>query len=179
MKALRSNFLAFTQDSLAMPRKPRTTDFELDRQDRAILELLQRNNKTPQREIAEAVHLSAPAVQRRIAALEAAGVIAANVALVNPDAVGVGITSLVEVLLHDENAATVDAAKALFRDAPEVQQCYYVTGGTSFVLVILTADMRSYERLTRRLFAENTSVKSYRSLIALDRVKTSTALVLP
>ena len=86
---------------------------------------------------------------------------------------------IVEVLLHDENAATVDAAKALFRDAPEVQQCYYVTGGTSFVLVILTADMRSYERLTRRLFAENTSVKSYRSLIALDRVKTSTALVLP
>lgn len=162
-----------------MPSKPRGGDFALDRQDRAILEILQRDNKTPQRSIGEAVHLSAAAVQRRIAAMEAAGVIAANVALVDPDAVGVTITSIVEVQLHNENAATVDRARALFRDTPEVQQCFYVTGGISFVLVILTSDMRSYERLTRRLFAENEAVKSYRSLLALDRVKADTGLVIP
>ncbi len=162
-----------------MPRKPRSDDFALDRQDRAILDLLQRDNKTPQRTIADEVHLSAAAVQRRIAAMEAAGVIHRNVALVDPDAVGVTITSIVEVHLHDENAATVDRAKALFRDTPEVQQCYYVTGGASFMLIILAADMRTYERLTRRLFAENESVKSYRSLIALDRVKVETGLVVP
>ena len=162
-----------------MPRKPRSDEFSLDRQDRAVLDILQRDNKTPQRTIAEAVHLSTAAVQRRIAAMEAAGVIAANVALLDPDAVGVTITSIVEVQLHDENAATVDRAKALFLDTPEVQQCFYVTGGISFVLIILTADMRSYERLTRRLFAENESVKSYRSLLALDRVKAGTGLVVP
>ncbi|MNV77700.1 Leucine-responsive regulatory protein [compost metagenome] len=104
--------------------------------------------------------------------------IAANVALVDPEAVSATITSIVEVLLQDESAARVDAAKALFRDTPEVQQCYYVTGGSSFVLVIVAPDMRSYERLTRRLFAENASVKSYRSLIALDRVKTGAAITI-
>lgn len=162
-----------------MPRKPRSADFALDRQDRAILDILQRDNRTPQRSIAEVVHLSAAAVQRRIAAMEAAGVIAANVALVDPDAVGVTITSIVEVQLHSENAATVDRARALFLDTPEVQQCFYVTGGISFVLVILAADMRTYERLTRRLFAENESVKSYRSLLALDRVKAETRMIIP
>ena len=150
----------------------------LDAFDRAILRIVQQDNKTPQRAIAEAVNLSPAAVQRRIAAMEEAGVIARNVAVVEPDALSLAITALVEVHLRDERAGTVDAAKALFRNTPEVQQCYYVTGGVSFVLVIISRDMRSYEALTRRLFAENDLVDRYRTLIALDRVKADTALVI-
>ncbi|WP_431513148.1 Lrp/AsnC family transcriptional regulator [Variovorax sp. DAIF25] len=154
-------------------------DFVLDRQDRAILRILQCNNKTPQRVIADEVNLSAAAVQRRIAAMEAEGVIVGNVAIVNPEAVSATITSIVEVQLVDERAATVDRAKTLFRDTPEVQQCFYVTGGISCVLIIVAPNMRSYEGLTRRLFAENEAVKSFRSLVALDRVKTETSIVIP
>ena len=83
------------------------------------------------------------------------------------------------VHLKDERAATVDRAKAQFRETPEVQQCFYVTGGISFVLIIVAADMRTYEGLTRRLFAENELVESFRALVALDRVKTDTAIVIP
>lgn len=151
----------------------------LDAFDRAILRIVQRNNKTPQRAIAEAVNLSAAAVQRRIAAMEEAGVIAANVAVVDPEAVQLAITAIVEVYLRDERAATVDAAKALFRETPEVQQCYYVTGGTSFVLIVITPDMRAYEALTRRLFEQNDFIDRYRTLIALSRVKTGTSVVVP
>lgn len=151
----------------------------LDSFDRAILRIVQRDNRMPQRTIAEKVSLSAAAVQRRIAAMEAMGVIARNVAIVDPGAVAVTITAIVEVTLRDERAATVDAAKALFRDTPEVQQCFYVTGGISFFLIVVTTDMQAYERLTRRLFAENEAVASYRTLIALDRVKTDTAIVIP
>jgi Lrp/AsnC family transcriptional regulator, leucine-responsive regulatory protein len=161
-----------------MSRIP-NSDFVLDRQDRAILRILQCNNKTPQRVIADEVNLSAAAVQRRIAAMEAEGVIVGNVAIVNPEAVSATITSIVEVQLVDERAATVDRAKALFRDTPEVQQCFYVTGGISCVLIIVAPNMRSYEGLTRRLFAENEAVKSFRSLVALDRVKTETSIVIP
>lgn len=162
-----------------MPRKTVESDFVLDHQDRAILRIVQRNNKTPQRVIAEDVHLSAAAVQRRIAAMEAAGVIAHNVAIIDPDAVAATITAIVEVYLVDERASTTDRAKALFRGTPEVQQCYYVTGGVSFVLVIVAPNMRSYEKLTRRLFAENDLVKSFRTLVALDRVKTDSSIVIP
>ena len=156
-------------------RRPRP----LDRFDQAILRIVQQDNKTPQRSIAEAVNLSTAAVQRRIAAMEKAGIIRGNAAMIDPDALGMGITAIVEVHLFDERTHTVDRAKALFSAAPEVQQCYYVTGGTSFVLIILSPDMRSYEATTRRLFSQNESVASFRSLIALDRVKAGMGIPIP
>jgi len=158
-----------------MPKKSAPT---LDRYDKAILRILQVDNKMPQRSIADAVALSTAAVQRRVAAMEEAGVIQKNVALLDPEILGATITSIVEVRICDERAATVDTAKALFCDTPEVQQCYYVTGGASFILIIVTANMRTYEQLTRRLFAQNETVKSYRSLIALDRVKTGAIIAI-
>jgi DNA-binding Lrp family transcriptional regulator len=161
-----------------MPRKASAAT-GLDRYDRAILRIIQRDNKTPQRVIAEAVSLSAAAVQRRIAAMEAAGVIARNAAIVDPDALSMTITAIVEVYLTDERAHTVDRAKALFRGAAEVQQCFYVTGGTSFVLIVVVPDMRAYEALTRRLFEESELVARYRTLVALDRVKTDTEIIIP
>ena len=151
----------------------------LDSFDRAILRIIQHDNKTPQRAIAEAVNLSAAAVQRRIAAMEAAGIIEQNTAIIDTRAVQMAITAIVEVHLTDERLHTVDAAKALFRDAPEVQQCYYVTGGISFVLVIVSPDMAAYEATTRRLFAQNEAVASFRSLIALDRVKVGAEIIIP
>lgn len=148
----------------------------LDAFDRAILRIVQADTKTPQRAIAAAVNLSPAAVQRRIAAMEAAGVIAANVALVDRRALGLTITSIVQVTLVDERPATVDRARAVFVAAAEVQQCYYVTGGISFVLVIVTRDMIAYEALTRRLFADNETVAGYHSYLALDRAKTGMAV---
>lgn len=164
-----------------MARKSRKTisSTGLDAFDRAILRVLQTNNKTPHRVIAESVHLSVAAVQRRIVAMEESGVITGNVALVDPYAVHAAITAITEVQLRDERAATVDKAKALFKKTPEVQQCYYVTGGISFVLVIVAPDMRVYEGLTRRLFAENELVKNFSTLVALDRVKADTSIVVP
>ena len=163
----------------ALPRKSAHPVAGLDRHDRAILEIIQRDNKTAQRVIAEAVNLSTAAVQRRIAAMEKSGVITANVAVVDPDAVSATITAIVEIQLKDERAATADRAKDLFRRTPEVQQCFYVTGGISFVLIIIAPNMPTYEALTRRLFAENELVVSFRTLVALDRVKTGTAIVVP
>lgn len=157
----------------------RTRRTTLDSFDRAILRILQRDNRTPQRTIAEAVNLSAAAVQRRIAAMEASGVIAANVAIVDARAVQMTITAIVEVQLINERPPTVDAARALFEAAPEVQQCYYVTGGISFVLVIVSPDMVAYEATTKRLFSHNEAVASFRSLIALDRIKTGAEIVIP
>ncbi|WP_436355977.1 Lrp/AsnC family transcriptional regulator [Brevundimonas sp. CEF1] len=157
----------------ASPQRP------LDRFDRAILRIVQRDARTPQRTIAEAVNLSAAAVQRRIAAMEASGVIRGNVALVDPKALPLTITAIVEVYLQDERAETVQTAKMRFQSEPEVQQCYYVTGGTSFILIVVTTDMTAYQALTQRLFEENDSVNRFRSLIALDRVKTDASLIIP
>ncbi|MBY6264350.1 Lrp/AsnC family transcriptional regulator [Azospirillum sp. 412522] len=153
------------RSTIARPPDP------LDDQDRAILRILQRDNKTSQREIGEAVHLSAPAVQRRIARMEAAGIIRRNVAVVDPAAAGQGVTVVVEVQTVNDRSPTIAAAKRLFREAPEVQQCYFVTGKASFVLILLVPDMASYELLSRRLFADNELVQSFQTMVVLDPVK--------
>ncbi|BCI66456.1 Lrp/AsnC family transcriptional regulator [Acetobacter aceti] len=158
--------------SKTLPSRP------LDEFDRSILRIIQKDNKMPQRQIAELVNLSAAAVQRRIASMEKAGIITGNVAIVNVNAVQMNITAMVEVHLKDERIDTVDNAKKLFHSASEVQQCYYVTGGISFILIIVTSDMKAYEEITRRLFAQNDSVGSYRSLIALDRVKSGNEIII-
>ena len=154
---------------MAQPKSPNSMD--LDSFDLAILAILQQNNGTTQRIIGEAVNLSAPAVQRRIRRLEEIGVIRANVAVVDPEKIGRAITLIVDVELVSERTDLIDAAKQSFKEAPEVQQCYFVTGQADFVLIMTVATMADYEALARRLFHSNENVKRFRTLVTMDRVK--------
>ncbi len=148
-------------------------DTKIDAADRAILAILQRDNRTPHRLIAHEVNLSAPAVQRRVRRLEASGVISSNVAVIDPARVGRPITIIVEVEVVSEKAAEVDALKKVFTTARGVQQCYYVTGEFDFVLVVTVATMAAYEALTREIFFSNPNVRRFRTLVAMDLVKVS------
>lgn len=143
----------------------------LDRFDRAILDILRRDNRTSQRVIAECVNLSPAAVQRRIAAMETNGTIIANVAIASPAIDGPQITIVVEIHMVNDRSETVEPAKALFRQSAEVQQCYYVAGNGGFILVVGVPDMATYEQLARSLFADNDAVSTYRTLVVLDPVK--------
>lgn len=149
---------------------------EIDAFDRRILALLQKDSRTPQRDIGEAVHLSASAVNRRIAAMEASGVITGNVAVVDAARVGRPISIIVEVAVQNERLDLLDAVKRRFIACPAVQQVYYVTGESDFVLVIQVADMAEYERLTRELFFAESNVKSFRTMVAMERSKVSLAV---
>lgn len=146
---------------------------QIDAFDRKILALLQEDNRLPQRDIADAVNLSASAVNRRIAAMEAAGVIRANVALVDPARVGRALTIIVEVSVENERLDLLDQAKRRFVACPQVQQVYYVTGNADFILVVNVADMAEYERLTRELFFSDRNVKSFYTMVAMERSKLS------
>lgn len=148
----------------------------LDPFDLAILRILQQNNQTPQREIGAAVNLSAPSVQRRIRRMETEGVITANVAQIAPEAVGLPLTIIVEVELVSETPEAIEAAKARFRSASEVQQCHYVTGEADFILTLAVASMSAYEDFTRRIFFAGGNVKKFRTFVSMGPVKTGTAL---
>jgi Lrp/AsnC family transcriptional regulator, leucine-responsive regulatory protein len=149
---------------------------ELDSFDRKIVALLQKDSRMSQRDISEAVHLSASAVNRRIAAMETAGIIVKNVAVVDPAKVGKPITVIVEVALENERLDLLDAARRRFVACPAVQQVYYVTGEVDFVLVLGVADMAEYERLTRELFFAESNIKSFRTMVAMERSKVSLAV---
>lgn len=143
----------------------------LDDFDRRILTLVQRNNKMPLREIGERVHMSAASVQRRIARMEREGVIAANVAVVDPASLDREVTVVVEVEVENERSDLLGKVRDLLAAAPEVQQCYYVTGDTDFVLVVTAKSVAEYNAFMNRMQLECANIKRYRSLIVMDRVK--------
>ncbi|MBB6487579.1 Lrp/AsnC family transcriptional regulator [Rhizobium lusitanum] len=151
---------------------------DLDEFDVAILEILQKDSTVPQRQIGERIHLSAPAVQRRIKRMQENGVIEANIAVIDPTAVALPITIIVEVQIADERYELINAIKRSFLQAPEVQQCYQVTGEADFVLVVVVASMTEYQALSRRLFHDNPNVTKFKSLVAMDRVKVGLSLPL-
>ncbi|WP_371739857.1 Lrp/AsnC family transcriptional regulator [Bartonella sp. HY038] len=114
---------------------------ELDEFDRKTLDILQANNKMPQWEIAKAVHLSAPAIQRRIKKIEDFGIIQCNIALLDPTKFDQCITIITQVSMESERLDLYESAKTSFHAAPEVQQCYYVTGDADFILIITVKTM--------------------------------------
>lgn len=144
---------------------------ELDQIDARILQALQANNRLTAEELAARAGLSATACQRRVKRLRESGVIEGDVAIVSPRAVGRKITMLVLVTLERERADIVDRFKTAIRSTPEVMTGYYVTGDADFVLTITARDMEDYEQFTRQFFYKNPDIKSFKTMVSMDRVK--------
>jgi len=144
---------------------------EIDQFDTAILRELQRNNRITSETLAENVGLSATACQRRVKRLRQTGVIRADIAVVSPDAVSKRVTFIVEIVLERGRADIIDDFKRAVQAIPEVQQCYYVTGKSDFVLIMTAGDMEEYERLTRRIFFANPNIQHFTTIVVMDSVK--------
>lgn len=147
------------------------SDISLDNFDYAILRILQKDNKTSHREISEKIGLSAASVQRRISRMEEKEIILKNCAILNPLKFGEKITSIIEVRLSEDRSVVMDRAKQYLASVEEIQQCYFVNGGVSFIIIMLSNNLSHFESLVRKHFADNEDVKTYRTLIVLDRVK--------
>ncbi|MDZ5457510.1 Lrp/AsnC family transcriptional regulator [Azohydromonas lata] len=145
---------------------------KLDPYDRALLAALQDDARTPQSALGEQVSLSTAAVNRRLKALAGEGVIERFSAQLNPKALGYDLTVVVEVKVESERADLLDQMQRSFAACPQVQQCYYVAGDCDFVLIFLVRDMEQYVALTRKLFFESHNVKTFKTLVAMNRVKT-------
>lgn len=153
--------------------RARRPNFELDDFDLKILEVVQRNNQTPHREIGQQINLSVPSVARRLQRLRSTGVIAADRSILNPDALGTRITVIAHVSAENEAIELLDEMRARFEACEQVQQCYYVTGDVDFILILCCRDMAEYTALTRTLFFAEGNVKSFRTFVAMERVKTT------
>ena len=126
----------------------------MDKLDKAILRCLQRNGRETYDLVGEQVGLSASAVLRRVKRLEEAGVIDRYVALVRPEAVGLGLTAYLNVRLekHTESHKRnpMDLFRASVQTWPEVVECTAVTGEMDYLLRVVVRDMGHYSRFTRR-----------------------------
>jgi DNA-binding Lrp family transcriptional regulator len=160
-----------------MEKKPRAAHkAELDELDRKILARYQVDARQSAESIGAEVGLSTAAVHRRLKRLRDEGVIAAEVAVLDPGALGLPLTCVVTVDVDRESLAELDRFAARMRACPSVQQCYYVTGDTDFVLLVSAADMASYEQFTREHILSDPNVRGFTTYVVLRRMKTGLAL---
>jgi len=150
----------------------------MDKLDRKILALFQPDTRRIADAIGSEVGLSAAAVQRRLRAMRAAGTIRAEVAQLDPVALGVGITCVVTVSMAANSAPhlQLDRFKRELAAAPEVQQCYQVTGAMDFVVIVTAAAMEDYASFARKWFEANPAVSRFDTHVVLDRVKVGLSL---
>ena len=145
----------------------------LDDFDLQILEALQRDNRQTAELIADAIGLSPSAVHRRIVKLRDDRVIVADVAVVDPARVDRKMTFIVELMLEKVRTTEAAAITKRLREAPELQQCYNITGAADLLLILTARDVEDYEDISRRLFSSDAGVRRYRTSVVMDRVKAS------
>ena len=151
---------------------------ELDRTDRAILNLLQGDAGLTNAQLAERVSLSPSACHRRVQRLEASGVIEGRVTLIRQESVGKPTNVFVEVSLDSQRAETLDAFEAAVRDCPEIMECYLMSGTADYLLRVIAADTQDYERIHRRYLSHLPGLARVHSNFALRIVCKKTALII-
>ncbi|MCK1540658.1 Lrp/AsnC family transcriptional regulator [Bradyrhizobium sp. 179] len=143
----------------------------MDDLDRRLLAALQKNNRLSFAELATVVGSSAASCMRRLNKLRSAGVIVADISLVDPRALNKSLTVVVTVQLDRERLDLVDDFKRRMRAAEEVTQCYMVTGEADFVLVVAVEDVDAFDVFIKTKLYTNPNVRKFHSMITLDRVK--------
>lgn len=144
---------------------------DLDEFDVRLIAALQRDGRASNAELAEAVHLSASQVSRRLARLEAAHIVTGYRPVIDRKAVGLGVLAFTAVSLerHSENASA-EFERAV-RDMPEVLECHALTGEADYLLRIVAADLDAFSQFLLHRLIRRQGVRSVHSNLVLASIK--------
>jgi Lrp/AsnC family leucine-responsive transcriptional regulator len=152
----------------------------LDKLDRQILRNLQADGRATYDQLSGQVGLSPSAVLRRVKRLEESGVIDRYVALVKPEAVGLGLTAYITVRLEkhleSHKRSPMDLFRASVQTWPDVVECAALTGEMDYLLRVVVQDMAHYSRFIMDTLLKHPSVQDCKTSFVLDRVKATTAV---
>ena len=151
---------------------------DIDRIDRRILDVLQRDGRISNLKLAEAVALSPTAVLARVQRLAKDGYILGYEARLNPLKLGAGMLVFVEVLLDRTSANVFEQFKAAVQVRAEIMECHLVAGGFDYLLKIRCADMNAYRQFSGDVLWQLPGVRETRTYAVMEEVKNSTALAL-
>ena len=156
-----------------------STPLSLDDTDLRLLGLLQRDASLSNQDLAAAAHTSPATCLRRVKRLVEAGVIERRIAVLSAERLGAGLTALAEVTLDRQGAEHLAAFETKAVGDAAVQQCYRVSPGPDFMLVLQVADMAAYHALVQRLFTQDANVRNVKSFFSVHRAKFEPAIALP
>jgi len=139
--------------------------------------LLQEDAALTARELAEHVGLTPTPCWRRVQNLEAAGVITGRVALVDPTAVNLGVTALVQVRTNDHSSNWLNRFQAAIDQLPEIVEAYRTSGEIDYMLRVVVPSIDAYDAFYRRLI-ELVDLYDVRTIFVMEKMKQTTALPL-
>jgi Lrp/AsnC family leucine-responsive transcriptional regulator len=147
----------------------------IDAIDLKLLDAMQDDASLSNQALAERVHVSPPTCLRRVKRLRDAGLIEREVALLSPDklaaTLGHGLTALVEITLDRQGAEQLEAFEGRVVADDAVQQCYRVSPGPDFMLLVHVANMPQYLALAQRLFTSDANVRNVKAFFSTKRTK--------
>jgi Lrp/AsnC family transcriptional regulator len=149
----------------------------VDLVDREILQLLQHDASLTARELAEHVGLTSTPCWRRVQNLEASGVITGRVALVDPAAVNLGVTALVQIRTNDHSAEWLNQFQAAIELFPEVVEAYRTSGEIDYILRVVVPSIDAYDAFYKRLI-DAVDLYDVRTVFVMEKMKQTTALPL-
>ena len=152
---------------------------DLDQTDRRILLALQAEGRLTNVELAERVALSASPCLRRVRRLEEAGVVLGYRAVLDREAVGLGLTVFVEIKVERHSRDNAQALQDALAAIPEVVACHMLSGAADFLAEVVVADLRAYEALLTERLLVLPMVAAIRSNVSLRRIKSEAPLPLP
>ena len=157
-------------------------EISIDSADWTLLDLLQHDASRSNQALAEAAGMSPATCLRRVKRLVEAGIVRRQVALLDGERLapltGHGLTAIAEVSLDRQDSERLDAFELRAGVEDSVQQCYRVSPGPDFVLVLRCRDMPDYLALARRLFHADANVRNVKAYFSLKLSKFETALPL-
>ena len=149
----------------------------MDQIDREILHLLQDDGTLTAAEIGGTVGLAATTAWRRVHKLQERGVIDRRVALLDPTALNLGVTALVEIRTGDHSAAWLDRFTSGIAEFPEIVAAWRTSGEIDYILRVVVPDIRAYDDFYKRLI-QRVAVTDVRSIFVMEELKATTALPL-
>ena len=151
------------------------SELTLDITDLRLLDQLQRDASLSNQALAERVHVSPPTCLRRIKRLQEAGLIERQIAVLSIEklaaTLGYGLTAITEITLDHQGAEQLEAFETCAVQDEAVQQCYRVSPGPDFMLVVHVASMPGYLALSQRLFTGDANVRNVKAFFSTKRVK--------
>jgi Lrp/AsnC family transcriptional regulator, leucine-responsive regulatory protein len=152
---------------------------DLDRFDRQLLNLVQHDSTQTAERLAEQVGLSPSAIQRRLKRMREQGVILRDIAVVEPRCVGSPTFFVVSLEVERERPELIAQLREWIARHSEIQQAFYVTGETDFVLIITTRDTEAFDAMMSRLVKDNPNVRRFRTNVVLGLLKQGLTIPVP
>ncbi|WP_218510887.1 winged helix-turn-helix transcriptional regulator [Variovorax sp. dw_308] len=146
---------------------------ELDRMDRKILDILQREGRISMTDLAQQIGLSTSPCSERVKRMERAGVITGYHARVSPQALGKSLLVFVEITLSSKSAEVFDKVREELLHVPDVQECHLVSGSFDYLVKARLGGMDEYRSLLGDVLKKLPVTAQSHSYVVMEEVKES------